>query len=99
MFGYFLLLVRYIRGTERGRNPKPPYEERHLGVWSYVWRSLALFASTAVILPMLFFSAGPGGYELLMLPVLVATPPIACWLFFGKNRLGAIKSIIGRPSS
>ena len=99
MLGYFLLLVRYIRGPSNGRNPKPPYEERTLGAWGYVWRSIVLFFSTAVLLPLLFVSAGPNGYGILFLPLLVAVPPILCWLFFGKGRLEIIKTLIGRPSS
>ena len=99
MQGYFLLLVRYIRGPSKGRNLEPPYEERTLGAWGYVWRSIVLIVSTGVLLPLFFVSAGPNGYGILFLPFLVATPPILCWLFFGKGRLETIKTLIGKPSN
>jgi len=95
-FGYVVFLVRYIRGTEKGPNFKPPFITKTLGAWGYVWRSLVVAWLTAPLAVMLFLFVGDNalGVTFTLLAMLFG-PPVLCWVVFGWNRIATIKAYLG----
>jgi len=94
--GYAVFLVRYIRGTSRGPNLKPPYLPLQLGTWGYVWRTLVVTFLQAPLAVLVFFAVDDAGLRV-TLSVLISffVPPALCWVLFGWNRMATIKACLG----
>jgi len=93
---YLVFLVRYIRGPIKAPNFKPPFQERRLGVWGYLWRSLILIWLSAIPLAFtvhLFRGDSAALYTMCAIVSFLA-PALLCWLLFGNERVQFLKKVI-----
>jgi len=92
---YLVFLVRCIRGPIKAPNFKPPLQERRLGVWGYVWRSLIVTWLSVIPIASTIILFGGDSVALYTMGTIVSflAPAVLCWLLFGHERVQFLKKM------